>query len=355
MRPWSLATVLLLLSLNGVWADATVPTADVHGARDNVLLKRYEDSFIVDYRQSAFDEISLPAGVLQRTDQRDGRNNVLFEPNQSVKMEGRVTKLVYVAPSDRSPLEVLQNYQDDLTSRNASVVYACQREACGGDAHRGLNSGGGLSGLISLVFPVDELNAALFSTGYCALADEHTDQQYFLAKLPADSGGAAVAVMTYTLKGGLYCSALRGRTIAIVAIAEPKSLERRMVTVKAADMAQAISSRGRIALYGINFDFDKSDVRPDSEPTIAEIATLLKADPALALYVVGHTDNAGTFEHNMGLSQRRAVAVVDVLIKEYQIPNARLRPVGVGPVAPVASNADESGRAQNRRVELVRQ
>jgi len=73
------------------------------------------------------------------------------------------------------------------------------------------------------------------------------------------------------------------------------------------------------------------------------------------LYVVGHTDNTGTYEYNLDLSRRRAAAVVEALTRGHGVAAARLKAVGVGPVAPVASNATEEGRAKNRRVELVAQ
>ena len=92
---------------------------------------------------------------------------------------------------------------------------------------------------------------------------------------------------------------------------------------------------------------------------ITERALLLLRDPyvqpSLRLHVVGHTDNVGALAHNMTLSKQRAEAVVNALVTNYQIAAARLIANGVGPLAPVASNAAEEGRAKNRRVELVAQ
>ncbi len=126
-----------------------------------------------------------------------------------------------------------------------------------------------------------------------------------------------------------------------------------MVTVDAGAMAQAIESSGRVALYGIYFDFNKADVKPESDATLDEIAKLLKQTPSRKVLVVGHTDNVGTFGFNMDLSQRRAAAVVTALASRYAIGKDRLTPVGVSFASPVAPNNDENGRAKNRRVELV--
>ena len=127
------------------------------------------------------------------------------------------------------------------------------------------------------------------------------------------------------------------------------------VEASAAVFADGLRGTGHIAVYGIHFDTGKSDLKPESEQAIAEIAKLLQSDPTLKLHVVGHTDNVGGFDANLALSQQRADAVVQVLVGKYGIAAARLHAAGVGPLAPVASNDAEEGRAKNRRVELVKQ
>lgn len=126
------------------------------------------------------------------------------------------------------------------------------------------------------------------------------------------------------------------------------------VTANADAWMSDIASTGHAAVYGIYFDTDKAEIKPDSEPVIAEMAKLLKNNPALSVYIVGHTDNTGAYEHNMKLSQERARSVVAALVSNHGVAAARLTAVGVGPVAPVASNDSEDGRAKNRRVELVK-
>lgn len=127
------------------------------------------------------------------------------------------------------------------------------------------------------------------------------------------------------------------------------------IVAKADSMAQSIKNTGRVALYGIYFDTGKATIKPESDPALKEIAKLLKGDPKLKLYVVGHTDNVGGFEYNMKLSKDRADAVMKALTGQYGVAASRLLAYGVGPLCPAASNATEEGRAQNRRVELVGQ
>ena len=127
------------------------------------------------------------------------------------------------------------------------------------------------------------------------------------------------------------------------------------VVADASTMSQSIKESGKVALYGIYFDTGKTDVKPESEVSLKEIVKLLKDEPNLKLYVVGHTDNTGQFESNMKLSQERAIAVVNALVSKYNVNISRLKACGDGPTAPVATNDTDEGRALNRRVELVKQ
>ncbi len=127
------------------------------------------------------------------------------------------------------------------------------------------------------------------------------------------------------------------------------------VVADAKSLARDISSTGHASVYGIHFDFNKTTVKPESEPTLKEIAKLLKQNPNLNLYVVGHTDSVGKIDYNMQLSNARAEAVVKALITKYGVSQNRLDSYGVGPLAPVASNETEEGRTLNRRVELVKE
>ena len=106
-----------------------------------------------------------------------------------------------------------------------------------------------------------------------------------------------------------------------------------------------------MALY-LNFDTDQATLRPDAQPTLAEVLKLLAQSPGLRLAVQGHTDNAGTPAHNQQLSEARARAVVAALAQGGTAAD-RLLAAGFGQTRPVADTATDAGRAQNRRVALV--
>ena len=130
---------------------------------------------------------------------------------------------------------------------------------------------------------------------------------------------------------------------------------RQDIVVDADAMAKEIARTGKVSLYGIFFDTGKAVLKPGSDPTIDEVATLLRNDPSLSLYVVGHTDGTGKFGSNLALSERRAQAVKEALVSRHGIEGARLSPHGIGPLAPAATNDTPDGRSKNRRTELVKQ
>lgn len=126
------------------------------------------------------------------------------------------------------------------------------------------------------------------------------------------------------------------------------------VSADASALKASIAATGKAVAEGIFFEADKAAVKPESGPALDEIAKLLKQNPALKLYVVGHTANSGTLDSCLKLSSERADAIVKALVGKG-VAAARLKAVGVGPYCPAASNRTEDGKAKNRRVELVEQ
>ena len=349
-----LATLLAFAAPVQAFAEATIPTKDIAGARDNPLIKRYDGSFIVGYEQLAFTDFKVPLSPLEATDGRDRMNNQLFLPKKAAEVEGARTRIAYLLPADRSPLEVLRNYEDIVKAAGGEVLFTCKGDACGGDPNRSSAGGGGHSSLMMYFVVESQLKDASFSNGACAQASNIDDQRFFAAKIPQSAGDAYVTVHTFQVNDTLYCKAFNGRTVAIVHVLEPKPRDQKMVVVKADEMARTIGSTGRVALYGIFFEFDKADLKADSNPTLVEIAQLLKSDPKLAVLIVGHTDNQGAYDYNIELSRRRAEAVIKALVASHGADAKRLRSAGVGMLAPAASNDADVGRAKNRRVEVVK-
>jgi outer membrane protein OmpA-like peptidoglycan-associated protein len=108
-----------------------------------------------------------------------------------------------------------------------------------------------------------------------------------------------------------------------------------------------------VVLKGVNFAFNSAELTPESKKILDEDRTVarLKGEPNMRVEVAGHTDSIGSDAYNQKLSERRAQAVVDYLVSTGVDPK-RLKAVGYGKTKPIASNATEAGRAENRRVEL---
>jgi outer membrane protein OmpA-like peptidoglycan-associated protein len=134
-------------------------------------------------------------------------------------------------------------------------------------------------------------------------------------------------------------------------IIEREAMEQKVVADAAAFKA-GLADSGHVEVPGIFFDTAKAEIKPESDAALREVVKLLQGEPALKVWVVGHTDNTGTEEANVTLSQNRAAAVAKALVG-LGIPAARLSAHGAGPYAPVAENKTEAGRSKNRRVELV--
>ena len=115
--------------------------------------------------------------------------------------------------------------------------------------------------------------------------------------------------------------------------------------------AAAAPTKRSIVLRGINFDFDKANIKPEAEPVLDAAVEVLKENTDVKVRVGGHTDSVGTDAYNQGLSERRAKSVRDYLVS-HGIDSSRLTAVGYGESQPVADNKTADGRAQNRRVTL---
>ncbi len=126
------------------------------------------------------------------------------------------------------------------------------------------------------------------------------------------------------------------------------------IELSASELAKALTATGSVALHNILFDTGKSTLKPESAAAIAPIGELLKNDATLKLEIQGHTDNVGAKDANLKLSRDRAEAVKAHLVSTFGIAAARLTTAGLGAPQPVAPNTTDEGRAQNRRVVLVK-
>ncbi len=116
----------------------------------------------------------------------------------------------------------------------------------------------------------------------------------------------------------------------------------------------ALAAEGRWSTQGILFATGKAELRPESRPVLKEIAATMKDHADLNILIEGHTDNVGKAEFNLKLSDARAAAVKDALVRDFGIDEGRITTQGLGDTKPVQPNTTPEGRAQNRRVDIVK-
>lgn len=292
---------------------ATAPAADraAGGGGDHPLVSRYPGSILHERKDEA------DAGYIRIVG--FARGQLRTETH-----DGRLVRIRYGNPQGRTTLDIERHYRDALAARGLRVDWACNgRSACGSTARFG--EGRGWNG-------VNGLNPGIAN-----------DVRYFTGHLAAQGGGRT------------YVAIAISPTYSDVHVLDAAGMGGGMAEAQAGALAAGLEAEGKVTLQGIFFDTGKDTLKAESEAALEQVAALLRAQPALRLRVVGHTDDQGSAPANMALSQKRAQRVREALVQRHGIAAARLTAQGAGSLSPVASNATEEGRARNRRVELVKQ
>ena len=308
---------------------------DIAGQKDPQGLKRIDGAILVLGESKAYDEFTIPLQKIEFD-----YNLQKFKEWNKISVEGSRDTVFYRLPRDASTLEVLKSYEDDLTASGFELLYKANAPDLDDGYGRfmkevyGITIGGSL---MEYTLPGSS------DFRYLAMQKKNEDgTSTYIAGLfskVADNWGSKYGKP--------------GEVISRLDVIKTKPLKNRLVTVKAEEMPQLLGTSGKVILYGIQFDFNKTEIKPDSNETLAEVAKFLTNNSTARLVVTGHTDNVGTFDFNKDLSQRRAQAVVEYLVSHHGIAKDRLIPFGASFASPIASNQNEDGKSKNRRVELV--
>ena len=245
----------------------------------------------------------------------------------------------------------------DVINRDSRGVAANTFEITGGGplndskytevgwGHNGLSvSGGGVEGMSIMAKDADVTRYVGHPASFRILGDGQA------LKLYADEKRIANIP-----NGGFQ----RGRTLALYL--QGRDDEKNAVYVTRIRVAESnkdiydeLSASGRWTTQGILFETGKSNLKPESTPTLKAIAAALKGHPDLKVEIQGHTDNVGSAASNLMLSQARAEAVKAALESDYAVSGDQLTAKGFGDTKPVTKNTTPEGRANNRRVEIVK-
>ncbi|WP_439922759.1 OmpA family protein [Nitrobacter sp. JJSN] len=307
----AIAAALLIQAapLPSLTTPAAAAAGDVTKSHDYPGVGRFKGSVITGYDVKDFDAATLQAAPFKDGQATDPR-----------KIEGRIVRIAYRTGAGPSILEVSRNFESQLANAGFETLLACDVDVCGGIPFTEAIG----------VLPVPQMWVDGFDYRYYAGRKIENGHETYASVLVSKNNDDIVAQLT---------------------VAERDAMQNKMVD--AAAMAKGLGESGHIALYGIYFDTDKATLKPESRPTLDQIAKLLSGQPELSVYIVGHTDSQGAPAHNLELSRRRAEAVAEDLVRSYKITRTRLNTAGVGFLAPIGSNATDAGRALNRRVELM--
>lgn len=301
MRILALPTLLLALVLTPALAAAQT---EVSG---HPLVTPYEGSVLSDGEFADYDRYMMITGF-----DFDSRA-AITEP-----VEGRVTRLYYDNPDERSELEIYANYREALDAAGFEEIWSCagDGECSTGSSRNAYNNANGMRAI------------------------NGGNSRYAVGRLTYDGHTAYLAIGV-------------GRHGTSIDIVETNEMDTGLVAISAEALASGLDADGHVRVDGLLFAHDDDDLLPQSAEALMALRDLLLARPDLSLYVVGHTDMTGGLGYNLSLSERRAASVINALVSQYQIDAGRLEARGVGPLAPDASNATQAGRAANRRVEIV--
>ena len=295
----------------GSTAEAVEPLSADDKAEDNAMLPRYPGAKIYNHKKIDTETVKIPFAI----------NATEKTPLQ---LTGDLTRHTYTI-QNVSTLKVYENYKAALTNAGFNFISQCELDQCGTEQQ--INDVG------------DQL--ALAGDVY----NWYRKPYYLLGKKSLPTGNVYVALFI-----GGYESTVGVQQV----IVQEKAVQTGLVNVNADGLKQQIDADGKALIYGIYFDTGKAEIKAESKPTLDAIAELLKRNPDLLLYVVGHTDDTGDGAANVSLSKQRADSVVAALIKNYQVAANRLQAQGVGPYAPAGNNTSDAGKQKNRRVELVK-
>ncbi|MCZ8130753.1 MAG: OmpA family protein [Steroidobacteraceae bacterium] len=333
LRPSSCVARLVL----GLVLAAPVSAADLVAGADPPGLSRYQDATLVGYGTEPYAELQ----ITRRYDTGPGAREAIA---------GRVTTAYYRLPAATPLIEAFRNYEAALRSGGFQVTASCRPPEC--------RNGPLSSPHFDEQWSRRQVRFARgMPEGTRYVNDVRRDTHVLVAERRVNGRRQDVTVALFE-GPPRYGLEPAGREFdarqfaAVIVVDEAPPALGKVKVYSAQELGAALAAEGRQVLYGLYFDTDSAVLKPESAPQLSEIAQLLKAQSGLSLFVVGHTDSTGSLLANEALSGQRAKSVVNALVAQGVVAG-RLTPRGVGPFAPVASNADEQGRALNRRVELV--
>jgi|GEM_PF-2686720 len=295
---------------------------DIDGAKDHPLITRFPNTYISEYKKIDFAEAKFPIKNFTYHEQ-DNLSDDYF-----VKTSGAISFTGYKGQDGLSVYQVYQNYLEGFKASKMDIIFTCNGED---ECDYGMQKLGSISDIAPAMRGTID-RCVGYNVSVIAAKKVISPQQN---------------IYVY-----LCINTIENVTISQTII-EEKPLKTGLISLSANKMASALSTQGKVAIYGIHFATNSDKVMESSTPAFKQVSALLTQNKKLTLYVVGHTDSQGDEVYNKTLAEKRAKAVVNILVQTYGVAQKRLQARVVGELVPISTNQASEGRQLNRRVELV--
>lgn len=295
----------------------------INAQNSEPLVSPFKGSSTLGTHEARFSRLTLLVGPL------DGKNPTTLE------VEGALVSTIYERPDNVTPFEIFKSYEKILKEADFDILLACEEGKC--------NSKKNVKAIYG--YPKKEIE----DRKYNFTENKSSTQQWLVGW-----GNHYISAKKKTADKTYYVMIIvsNEKNLYSVDVLEVEGMEEGTVELAPALLKDKIESEGKVVLQGIYFETGKDIITDQSKPSLNVITSYLKENSNLKFYVVGHTDDTGNTESNISLSKKRADAVIAAL-KELGVDSSKLTGYGVGPFSPSASNKTESGKSDNRRVELV--
>jgi len=302
-------------------------TTDIENSKDYTLISRFEGSIIEFYKETKWGAYKLPI---------NDKGAIDFKNPQT--LEGKVIRIQYTTSKDNNCEFVLQNYNAAFKKAGFTILISAGKEV--------LDASAWPYPFGFLYYGKGDWNDGMNNDKYGIGISSGGSKDHAFIAVHGKREWKDIYIIIYT-------QVCENFTLLTQDVIEVEAVETGMVTAE--NIAKGIQTDGHIAVYDILFETGKSDIKPESDATIKNVAEYMNANPTKKFYIVGHTDNVGDFAANMTLSENRAKAVLNDLITKYAVKAEQLKAYGVSSLAPIGTNTTEEGKAKNRRVDIVEQ
>lgn len=307
------ATRWTVPALVAMLIPSTAPAQDIAQSRDHPLIKRVAGSVIREYHVDDHGRCNIPLGPAQGNRFAESR-----------VVQGRVTTITYAQRPGLSVGDVYREFNQSFGQAGMTSLFTCSDASCG--------TGPG-------------------ATNTCAAPWNGTyGQRHFSGSSPGASGAAMVSLH-------VQAPQYKGMAIATLTVVEVSTPATPPGPGTGGGVSpaftQQLAGRGFVELDEPLFEPASARFTSQARVTLESVASYLKQNPSVRLFVVNHTDTEGRWQNELTLSRTRAQAVVSALTGKYQIAASRLVPQGLGSFAPVADVRTDAGRKKNTRTILV--